>query len=189
MKFRFFPAYLERPEKMHVAEQEPDEEIELLLRQHWFTNVPWIFYSIIAFFVPFVVLNIEIWLNLDFLPEPPFSVILASIIAWYMLITAYVTESFLHWYFNIYIVTNIHLIDIDFINLLNKSLVEVKLSDIESAAMSMRGVFSSLFNYGDVYVQTAADKQRITFASVPYPALVVDRINDLRTGHHRPNGP
>lgn len=180
MKFGFFPAYFDHPSNMRFAEQEADESIELLLRQHWFVNVSWIFFSILASFLPFLLLFSQQLFGVDLLLTVPPSLITAILILWYLLITAYVLENFLFWYFNIYIVTNQHLVDINFENILNRSVVEAGLEKVESAYYDNKGIIRSLFNYGNVIVQTAAESQQITFYAVPYPNLVVDRINDLR---------
>lgn len=174
---------------MRFADQEDDEEIELLLRQHWVTNVPWIAYSIISAFLPLLLLNSKAWFGLSFLPDIPTNLFFASLAVWYLLITAYVIESFLHWYFNIYIVTNLNIIDIDFDNLLNKKFQESSLSDIESTSGALKGIVSSFFNFGDVVVQTAAHTQQSVFMNVPYPTTVVDRINDLTRSLKHPEAP
>lgn len=96
-----------------------------------------------------------------------------------MLILAYVIERALHWYFNVYIITNKHLVDINFYSLLNSQTTEVEIKDVESTAVSIKGVIPPLFNFGDIVVQTAAETQQITFKRVPLPYQVADRISDL----------
>ena len=39
--------------------------------------------------------------------------------------------------------------------------------------------FCSFFDYGDAYVQTAAEMPNIEFVAVPHPAKVVETISDL----------
>lgn len=180
MNLRFFPAFFDRPEKMRFAEQEEEEIIELLLRQHFITNVPWIFFSTIAAIFPPVFLSIVDLIGLGFLTQIPSSIISATLVLWYLIIAAYAIESFLHWYFNIYIVTNIHLVDIDFDNILSRKVTEIHIGDVESASARIVGLIASLFNFGDVVVETAAKKQEIGFINVPYPDTVSDRINDLK---------
>lgn len=179
MKLSFFPSYIVHPPRMRFAEQEEDEEIELLLRRHWVTNIPWITYALISAFLPLILINAKAWFGLSFLPAVPSTLFYASLALWYLLISAYIIESFLFWYFNIYILTNLHLIDIDFENLLSKKFTETGLEQVESSEAKLKGVISSFFNYGDVVVQTAAHSQDITFLSVPYPNIVVDRVNDF----------
>lgn len=178
MGFSLFPSLFIRPTKISFAEQEPNETIELMLRQHWFTNVGWIIVSLVGLLAPFIFLNSYIDLSL-FVPFtiPP-EIVLAMVVLWYLFILTYIIEHFLFWYFNIYIVTNLHLMSISFSSLLYKEVTESQLGDIENIFTTMKGVASSLFNFGNVTIETAG-KHRIIFASVPRPDFVADRIQDL----------
>jgi hypothetical protein len=180
MHLSFFPAFFDHPEQMSFAQQESDEKIELLLRQHWVTNLPWLISAFIAVFVPFAVVSWSPYFGLPFLTQIPNSIWIAAILLWYLLIIAFVIESFLYWYFNIYIVTDQHLVDIDFHSLLLRDVTEASLDNIESAKSTIKGITRSMFNYGDVVISTAAEHQDITFDGVPYPDRVADRINDLK---------
>lgn len=175
-----FPSFFDRPLDIRFAEQEDDEHIELLLRQHWIVNTSWIAISILMFLVPFILVVADQTLSLSVTSQVPLKVIFGLLILWYMFTLAYIIEHFLSWYFNIYIVTNQHLVDINFHSLLNKEIIESGIENVESASSKMSGIFSSLFNYGNVTVQTAAETQHLTFDSVPFPDKVVDRINDMR---------
>lgn len=179
MKFLFFPALFDKPANISFLEQEADEELNLFLRQHPIVNVPWIIYSLLAIILPVVFIQLDLIFNLGFFINIPNSLFIGAIIIYYILILGYVVEQFLHWYFNIYIVTNKHLVDVDFDSLLYRRITEVNLSDVESVKSKLMGVFASLFNYGDVKVETAAAHQSIDFVKVPRPDFVADRIQDL----------
>ncbi len=179
MDFRIFPDFFDRPERIRFVEQESDEIIELVLRRHFITNIPWIFISLVLFLLPLLIPNFFGSIGLNLLTVPA-SVILGALIIWYLLIISYVIESFLHWYFNIYIVTNKHLVDINFYSLVNRDITEARLEDIQSPPSRIKGIFGSLFNFGDIVIETAATHLRIQFDSIPKPDLVVDRIQDLQ---------
>lgn len=182
----FFPHFFTRPRDIRFQEQEDDEVIELLMRRHWVTNVPWIFFAILGILAPFAILSALPIFYADFYSVvPPYLVIFGTVI-WYILIFIYIVESFLSWYFNIYVVTNLHLLDVNFDNLLRREFVEVKIDDVESASSKMAGLFSSIFGYGNVVVRTAAEHHQITFDHVPYPDKVTDIINDF-SRHQRSN--
>ncbi len=180
MRFALFPAFFDRPSKMSFGEQEPDEVLELLLRRHWITNVPWIFVSLFGFALPAIIIALSRNFDINFFSVPP-EVAFGLIIVWYMLILGYVLEQFLYWYYNIYIVTSKHLVDINFHSLLYRDVTESALDDVQSVSSKIKGIFGSLFNYGDVTAQTAAATHFISFADVPFPDLVADRIEDLRS--------
>ena len=180
MDLKLFPAFFDAPENIFFAEQEPNEKIELFLRQHPIVNLGWIISVILAIMVPLILLQLDLSLQTGLFATIPIKVLVGAIIIWYLLVTAYSLEKFLFWYFNIYIVTNFHIIDIDFTSLLSRDIIEIELKDIESISTHMAGIFGPLFNFGDVKVETAAKKQAVKCSKVPFPDLVSDRIDDLR---------
>lgn len=180
MAFSLFPALFEHPLDMRFVEQEKDEVIELLLRQHWVTNIVWVVVFTIGFLIPVAILYFLSVPTISLLYQIPQEIIWGFIALWYLLLIAYALEKFLHWYFNIYIVTDKHLVDINFYSILNRDIQEVSLENIESASSQISGLLRSFFNFGNVIIQTAAENQQITFLDVPYPDKVVDRVNDLR---------
>lgn len=182
MSLSLFPTLLDHPSGISFAQQEADEKIELMLRQHFVTQIPWIIISIIGVILPKLITSYYLFLGLAGFTNIPFKLAMSLVILWYLLILAYITEKFLHWYFNIYIVTNEHLVDINFHNLLNRDVVEVRLEEVQSGKAHIKGIFGSLFNYGDVIIETAAERQNIQFLAVPKPDFVADRIQDLREG-------
>ncbi|MFH0937080.1 MAG: PH domain-containing protein [Candidatus Daviesbacteria bacterium] len=180
MAFSLFPAIYDHPAHIRLAHQEPDEYIELFLRQHWATNVPWIVSAILAAALPIVLPCINKLFGSVVTMQLPGEILASFLILWYLLVLAYILEKFLHWYFNIYIVTNTHLVDVDFLNLMYRSITSARLDDVQSAKSRISGIFRSLFNYGDVAIETAAKGQTLEFLAVPQPDFVADRIEDLR---------
>src|SRR5690606_26859575 len=124
MQFGLFPAFFEKPLSIRFEQQEPDETIELFLRRHWVTNVPWVIIALLLSLTPFFVVVIDVSLGLGLTTNFPGSITTGLIIIWYLFTTAYVIENFLHWYFNIYILTNKHIVDVNYSSLLSRSVVE-----------------------------------------------------------------
>lgn len=173
----FQPSFILKPANISFAEQEPDESIELFLRPHLVTNFGWVLAAVVSFIAPVLLVQLDkSWNFLAGLPNP---VLVGALMTWYMLILAYALESVLYWYFNIFMVTNQHIIDIDFISLLSRSVTDIEIKDIESVRTNMSGVARSLFNFGNVAIETAAKHQEVLFENVPYPDRVADQIEDL----------
>ena len=168
-----FSSSLIMPKVFNFTEKDDDEVILLALRSHWFTNVPWIITLIVMLFVPSLI---------SFVPTFSLAVNLKIIItfAWYLIAFAYSFEQFLSWYFDVYIVTNHRVIDIDFNNLLDKKFSEADLARIQDVTSRVSGVSQTIFNYGTVLIQTAAEKNQIIFDKVPNPEKIVKVLQDLR---------
>lgn len=164
-----------KPKSIKFETQDPEEEVLLLLRKHPVTNLWWILISILLLIAPMV---FEITSFLAFLPAG-FSFM--SILLWYLVSTAFVLENLLSWLFNVYIVTDERIIDVDFHNLSYREISETKIDKIQDVSFSMGGVMSVFFNYGDVIIQTAGTVSNFDFMAVPEPATVVKILQQLRT--------
>lgn len=172
-----FPSYIENPQNLTFEGQDSHEKILLLLRAHPITNLPWIFFAIFLFFVPFFVPEIAglIGFDFSFVPEP-FRI--AFLIINYLLILVIIFEGFLGWYFNVYIVTDKNIVDIDFHSILYKNIDIAPLRNVEDVSSSAGGILQSIFNYGNVFAQTAGAARNIDFLNIPKPHKVADFILD-----------
>lgn len=160
---------------IHFDTQEPEEEILMILRAHWLTNIPWIIIALILFFAPMVLTFFPL---LNSFP-PNFR--LMFVIIWYLVVLMYVFERFLSWFFNMAIITDERIIDIDFLNLTTKKVSDADLDKIQDVSFTNTGAIGTIFNYGDVLVQTASEITEFTFEKIPDPALVATVLQRLRT--------
>jgi membrane protein YdbS with pleckstrin-like domain len=174
------PAFIDHPKKIRFAEQEENENIEIFLRPHWVTNVGWAITALIGSLLPIIYLFYSFIFQANLFGALHTKTVVGFFILWYMIVMAFIIEKYLHWYFNVYIVTDQNVVDINFYSLLARTIVEIRLKDIQSQSSSMNGISESFFRYGDVHVVSASDRQMIDFISVPYPDKVADRIQDLR---------
>lgn len=173
-----FPAFIEEPDDFGFEGQDPQEKILLVLRAHPITNYYWIILAVLLFFLPFVVPVIAGAFNITF-PPLPTAYYPALIIVNYLLVIVIVFEGFLNWYFNVDIITDQNIVDIDFNNLLFKNIDLTPIFNIEEAKSSVAGLLQLIFNFGDVEVQTAGASINVDLTNVPRPDKVADFILDL----------
>ena len=172
-----FSSYVERPTNCRFEGQDPGEKILLLLRAHPITNLSWIVLSIFIFFIPFAVFKIAPLTGFD-LALFPQTYQLAGVTIIYLLVLIIVFEGFLNWYFNVYIVTEKNIIDVDFHSILSKNIDVAPLRNIEDTSSSMGGILNSIFHYGNVFIQTAGATKNIDLHAVQNPHHVADFILD-----------
>lgn len=162
------------PGRTRFENQEQRERIILLLRQHWITQIGWLAGSFAGLFVP-VIFN---WVPLiDFLP-PNYR--LMTLIGWYLLLIAYIYEKFISWFYQVFIITDERIIDINFTNLVYKELSEAKIDNIEDVTYRQGGVLRAMFNFGDVAMQTAGKEREFMIEAAPEPNRVVKIVNELK---------
>lgn len=169
-----FSCFSYRPDNVSFDTQDDGEKIVLLLRAHPITNIPWILAACLLALAPSILTLAPF---LSFLPGNFQFVVL---LMWYLIVAAFVIESFLGWFFNIYIVTDERVVDIDFINLIYKEDSHANLEDVQEIKASVGGVVGTMFNFGNVSMQTAGAHPTIEFGNVGDPASVVKITRQLQ---------
>lgn len=178
-KMRPLTSFAVNPDGVRFETQEEEERVILFLRQHLVVNVPWVVLAIILVFAPSVLLPLLIR-NVPF--AIPTSYLLVGTLAWYMATVGFILTQFLRWYFNIYIVTNERIVDIDFYYLLFKRFSQAELEKIQDISYSTGGIFATVFNYGEVMIETAGEAPNLEFVAVPRPDRVVETIRNITEG-------
>lgn len=182
-----FTAFAKRPKNVRFETQEREETVELFLRQHPIVNVPWAIITVFLLLAPTVIFPMI--LRSPYLPlTVPWQYLIVGTVFWYVASFGFILTNFLHWFFNIYIVTNERIVDIDFLYLLYKHFAVAELSKIQDISYVTGGILGTIFNYGNVYIQTASEIPTISFEKVPQPHKVVEMIRDLTERQHDKHG-
>jgi len=165
---------LVNPDVFNFEERDNQEEILVVARPHWITNLSWILISILMILAPALLKFIPI------IKDIPTKYSSLGILVWFLLTFAIIFENFLSWYFDVFIITDKRVIDIDFNNLLDKKFSEAKLSMIQDVTSRVSGLGQTMFNYGTIHIQTAAEVSYITFEKVPHPEKIIKILQLLR---------
>lgn len=166
-------AFLPKPFTISFDSQSSDEDIILVLRKHPITQLKWVFLALLFAIVP---IFLPAFTELLSIPD---RFQLAFLLFWYLLLTGYVLESFLTWFFNVYIVTDERIIDVDFVSLIYRNVSSAKIDNIEDVTASTGGAVRAMFNFGSVRIQTAAANAEFEFEDVPKPNKVTKLLNEL----------
>jgi len=167
-------SFIPKPKKISFELQDRDEEVILVLRQHPITQIKTSLMLLLGFFFIPWILNVS-GLMLIF----PTRFVFAFYAFLVILFLGLALRSFLLWFFNVYIITDERIIDVDFLSMIYKNISMAKTENIEDVTNRSCGVMSSIFDYGDIYIQTAGEKTEFEFAKVPHPAKVSKLINEL----------
>jgi len=168
-----FAAFAAKPFNVAFEAQHSEEQVILLLRQHVVTQVKYILIVLGLLFVPVLVSSIGM---LSFLPTR-FQFV--ANIGWYLIVLSYALEVFLSWFYNVYIITDERVIDVDFNSLLFKNVSYAKIDNIEDVSATTAGALGSIFDYGNVRIQTAGTVTEFEFENVPHPSKVVSFLNEM----------
>ncbi len=99
-----------------------------------------------------------------------------------LLIWMYAFLVWIDYYFDVWIITNERIINIEQKGLFVRSVSELKFSRIQDVTSEVHGMIPTILNFGDVKIQTASDEDFFLFRQVPDPYHVKDVVMErLRT--------
>ena len=159
--------------------QQADEEICLVVREHWMT----FFLRFLAWLMFAAFLMLGDWAIAKYLPVlktspyAGFVALLRSVYLMFLLLGLLIV--WVMYYLNVQIITNQRIVDITQNSLLSHTISELHLSRIEDVTAEVTGIFGTLLDYGNVYIQTAGETERFTFVRVPNPQKIEKLILDL----------
>jgi uncharacterized membrane protein YdbT with pleckstrin-like domain len=84
------------------------------------------------------------------------------------------------WYYNAFMITNKRIIDFDQRGLFDKTVSVATYDKIQDISFKKKGVFSTLFNYGTIIIQTASSNANIEIRNILAPEKIQDVIMEIQ---------
>lgn len=178
-------SFCQNPKGVSFQTQKKEESIILFLRSHFITNLSWIIFTAILVCLPLIVTLFLPLFKMDFLSSPAaarFATI--YVLFYYLMVFSYAFISFLHWFYNVFIVTTERIVDIDYSDIVVHNMSQTKLNHIEDVTYTQSGFIPSFFNYGNLFVQTAGTEGNFEAFSILKPAEATDIITQLTGKKH-----
>ena len=180
--------YIEKPKNTSFEGEDNDEQILYIFRKAPITNLGWSLFAIFLLLAPAAFNSFFVYTTNNFPGVIPTSTIFIINIFWYVFTLGYIFERFLNWFFNIHIITNKRIVDMDFDHLLHRNITDAPLRNIEDITYTVSGFFNTVFNIGDVKIQTAAEQRELEFFKVASPGKIQDIISDLVSIYRKKHG-
>ncbi len=163
-----------------ISAERTDESIFIFARPYILSFLPMLtvgFFLILgglffAFFIPSAFPEI---LATNF----QFDIYVVMVSAYFLLVIPFFTVGFIDYYYDLLIVTDRRLLDIDQNSLFSRNISELALEQVEDVSSPTSGILQTLFDFGDVVVQTAGAKEKFTFKGVYRPRQITEIILDL----------
>ncbi|MEX1052528.1 MAG: hypothetical protein WEC80_01615 [Patescibacteria group bacterium] len=166
-----FHSYCLKPNIRFEGQQE-DEKVLLVLRPHPISQLSWLVNGLILLILLLLV-------DIVFYNALTFQQFLVVNLLSLAFIAAFFWFNFLGYFFNVGIITDKRLIDVDYHTVFYKDVSEAIYAKIEDVSAKSPGIFASFFDYGHVAIQTAGSNNNVQFESVPKPAQVASTISNL----------
>ena len=163
-----------------IPNKRPDEKVVLFLRRQWFA---WAFIVVAAVFmlaVPAVIAaffwdRVDVWLAHPTLG--PAIVVLASMYVLSVWLLSFL--EFTDYYLDTWVITTHRVINIEQKGLFNRVASELHLAVVQDVTSDVKGIVRTFFDYGNVLVQTAAERTQFVFKDIEHPEKVKELIIQL----------
>jgi uncharacterized membrane protein YdbT with pleckstrin-like domain len=174
---------MERFKRFHFAGQKNREEIIMVVHRHWFNILE---QMVLVFGMVVGLFTAAFYLPLLFpvLTTPPYGrlfLFLENLFA--MLIWMIFFLIWVDYYLDVWIITNLRIINVEQKGLFHRATSEMGLGRIQDVTTEVKGVIPTFLNYGDVFIQTAAETERFMFRQVPDPYHIKDQVVLLQKKH------
>ena len=175
---RLFSSFCKDPDGISFQSQEKDEKVLLFLRKDFITNTKWILIGIFLILLPLsLILSQQLFKNP--LPFLTFNFYLIIILFYYLFVAAYLYINFITWYYNVALITDRRVIDVEFSGLVYKDVATTKLSLVQDVSYAQVGVIRTFFDYGNILIQTAGSLDNFVFEATPNPEGAVHVVEEL----------
>ncbi len=149
------------------------EKVIFVLRRHPIVFLVEALIVAVLAAVPFALyfLLAKFWPDLLLGPISRPTLILAGS-AYLLLVWHFLIGRFVEYYLDLWVVTDHKIHNVEQKNLFSRTVSELDLASVQDVTSEIKGVIPTLLDYGDVHVQTAAEKERFSFEQVPHPEKV-----------------
>lgn len=165
--------------KTHFPNQKPNEHVIFFMRRHWIILLRLVIMSVILLLAP-----ILIYYGVPVIQKPMgndsiFALWILFASSYYLFVFLFLFNNFLNYYLDIWIITNNRVISVEQKSLFSREFSEKDLDNMQDITSSVKGFLPTFLNYGEVYIQTAAEKERFVFKQIPNADDVARRISNL----------
>ncbi len=162
----------------YFPSQKSHEKVFLLLRRHWFTYFGFMIVALIMS-IPIFVL-IAVWINNpNSFNDQTGNIIIIAVFAYILFSIGLMLYGFIDYYLDVYIVTNERIVNIEQNGFFKREISELHLHQIQDVSAKVNGFFPTMIHYGNVFIQTAGERENFIFKSIPNPYKVSKLIVDL----------
>lgn len=161
----------------HLPHAPRDEKRVFFLRRHPITLISMAIGGILLVLFPFIVWLLmqivfpDIWAS-----EIGKTLVILGGSAFFLYAWLFLFQSFIDYYLDIWVVTNHRILSIEQSGLFSRTVSELRLYRVQDVTSSVKGVIPTLFNYGDVEIETASNEDHFVFEQISNPTHVAKTI-------------
>lgn len=167
-------------ENYKFAGQRDGEKIKLIIRRHKIVLLSYFLILLMMSLLPIVFYIIAVPLAFPaffYYPYDRMYIFFSLIYYGFLWISVFI--KWVDYYLDVWIVTDMRLLDIEQVGFFSRKVSEVDLKRIQDITSEVTGMMESMFGFGNVFIQTASEETRFKLKSIPHPVTTRKIIIDL----------
>ncbi|MCC7522601.1 PH domain-containing protein [Candidatus Uhrbacteria bacterium] len=161
----------------HLPNAVPDEEVVHVLRRHPITLLTVMIGFVVLLASPFLAAWILPLYQPELVANPVFMTLIILFGSIFFLFAwLFLFQNFMDYYLDVWIVTTKRILNIEQTGLFSRTVSELRLYRIQDVTSTVSGFLHTLFDFGDVEIQTAGEKTRFIFEEIPHPTRISKSI-------------
>lgn len=158
----------------------PEEKLVYFLRRHPITLLSVVVGYALLLVSPFLILGYFSVFQPEVFADTRFqALIVFGGSAFFLFAWLFLFQLFLDYYLDSWIVTNRRILNIEQNGLFGRTVSELRLYRIQDVTAIVNGFVKTMFNFGEVEIQTAGEHERFMFEEIPKPNEVSKTILEL----------
>jgi hypothetical protein len=163
------------PPNVRFDRKEKDEEIIMITRKHW---IAYFTHILLAFFIPLIpIFLLVVSSNSDIYGKS--TIYLGLFVASVVISINIIVTAIVQWYYNISIITDKRILCLKVNSIFQHAYTEILWRKIQDVSHDSIGLLSSIFDIGNVYLDTAGEGIDLTLKFVPKPRDVQEVVDNL----------
>lgn len=162
--------------------QKSDEKICVFTHRHFIDFLPTVIITMILLVLPAIyialVWNQSIGLG-DIDPVYSRDFIILMSLSYWLIIEIILITSWINFYYNVLVVSTERVVEIAQKGLFSHEIIELVFAQIEDVSTSTKGFLNTIFEVGDIEIQTAGTQRNFFVRRVPHAQLIVEIIHNL----------
>ncbi|MEK7652960.1 MAG: PH domain-containing protein [Patescibacteria group bacterium] len=168
--------------KTSIPNRQIGEEIVLHIRRHWFIFFRLFLVFVVLSLIPALVYYFLLF-NLPIIFKNQIGVVILAVLAliYYLFMLVYALTAWTTTYLDVWTITTFRIINREQEGLFSRTVAELDLYRVQDVTAEQKGVLATLLGYGDVYIQSAGEKERFVFEQISNPygiAKILQKLNE-----------
>lgn len=165
---------------IHLSE---NEKIEAIIRKHWLILLRDGVGLIIIYIIPFIIyryffddtMTINLLFDKIYYNFSP-SVLIFAVSAWTLIVWIKLFAVWTDYYLDVWFITDKRIVDIEQKGFFNRDVSTFRMERIQDVTIEVKGIIATLFDFGDIHVQTAGESREFIIKGIGRPKQVKEII-------------